>query len=208
MDLEPAIRIWLDAFQPLQERERQAALIVEEMHEKRYAKLEAAYHKAMFDRLYLEDRYASLEAVYYELIGVALNFEERYRRWVEQIEDHLLFTTRSPEEIEQFKKDLVRRVEGYRAQTKWRRTRGRKVGSKAYPPQERARLAARARMWKKQGQPWEEIAHRLKLSEKTIREYVREYEAGELFPNNSLEGRPALTYAGHKARRNLSDADQ
>ncbi len=186
-DLDPAIRIWLDAFQPHYqeaiEREHQLVLF----YEKLYAELEATYDRA---------------------IGVGLNPTKRYRQWVEQIEDHLLMTTSSPEEIEQFKKDLVRRVEGYRAQTKWRRTRGRKVGAKAYPPQERARLAARARMWKQQGQSWEEIAHRVKLSEKTIKEYVREYEAGELFPNNSLEGRPALTYAGHKARRNLSDADQ
>ncbi len=186
-DLDPAIRILLDAFQPHYQ--------------------EAIEHEHQLV-LFYEKLYAELEATYDRAIGVGLNPTKRYRQWVEQIEDHLLMTTSSPEEIEQFKKDLVRRVEGYRAQTKWRRTRGRKVGAKAYPPQERARLAARARMWKRQGQPWEEIAHRVKLSEKTIKEYVREYEAGELFGNNSLEGRPALTYAGHKARRNLSDADQ
>ncbi len=75
------------------------------------------------------ERYAKLEAHYLRIVGVGLNSQQRYARWIEQLEDHLLFITSSPEEIERFKEDLVRRIEHYRSRTKHRRTRWRRLNS-------------------------------------------------------------------------------
>lgn len=95
--------------------------------------LEEFYLKQL-DRLarYHEERYTRLEAAYHRVIGIGLNCEQRYQRWVEQTEDHALMMTSSPEEIERFKEDLIRRIEHYRSRTKHRRSRGRRVGSRNY----------------------------------------------------------------------------
>jgi hypothetical protein len=95
-----------------------------------------AYHDAQveaIDQMHRE-RYAKLEAHYLRIMGVGLNSHQRYARWIEHLEDHLLFITSSPEEIERFKEDLVRRIEHYRGRTRHRRTRGRRVGSLNYTP--------------------------------------------------------------------------
>jgi len=85
------------------------------------------------DRMHRE-RYARLEARYLRIVGVGLKPYQKHARWIGQLEDHLLFLTSSPEEVERFKEDLVRRIEHYRSRTRHRRTRGRHVGSLNYTP--------------------------------------------------------------------------
>lgn len=95
-----------------------------------------AYHRAQvdeIDRIHRE-RYAKLQAAYHRAIGLGLNSHQRFARWIDQLEEHALMMTSSPEEIERFKADLIRRVEDYRSRTKHRRYRGRRVGSLNYTP--------------------------------------------------------------------------